>query len=542
MELYFARHGQTDWNAMKQTQGDTDIDLNDIGRKDAEKLGESLKDIDFTAVYSSTLKRAYNTAVIAMEGRGYEVHADSRIIEMGYGALEGKPLKRLMDPIADPEHGKYISDPVNYIPAEGGETFEDVDKRVGPFLEELREKYPEDSKILIAAHGAVNMCMLRYLKKAPLDNIWEGGIQHNGEVVKVTMDKEGNVESVEREKRDIVITFAVPCYNSENYMKKCIDSILPAGADAEIIIIDDGSKDGTAAIADSYAERYKEHIRVIHQENKGHGGAVNTGIKNARGKYFKVVDSDDWLDHESLMQLMTALKGFVRERRRVDMVITNYVYEHLYDDVPTSKAIRYTNCIPQNEVIPWSRTGKFGQSQNLLMHSICYRTAVLRESGLVLPEHTFYVDNLYAYVPLPYVQSLYYMDIDLYRYLIGRDDQSVNEKIMISRIDQQILVNRLMVEAYSLPADVKNKKCADYMLSYLAMISLVTSALLTISKKKENIEKRDAFFKWFREKDPAMYKAMKKRAKGKAAVLRTPVGNLAIRIGYKVSQKLFKFN
>ena len=100
-----------------------------------------------------------------------------------------------------------------------------------------------------------------------------------------------------------ILSFAVPCYNSEAYMRKCIDSLLPGGEDVEIIIVDDGSSDGTAAIADEYEAKYPGICRAIHQENAGHGGAVNTGITNARGMYFKVVDSDDWLDTDSSMNM-----------------------------------------------------------------------------------------------------------------------------------------------------------------------------------------------------------------------------------------------
>ena len=90
-----------------------------------------------------------------------------------------------------------------------------------------------------------------------------------------------------------LLTFAIPCYNSEAYMEKCIESLLPGGDDVEILIVDDGSHDRTAEIADAYEKKYLGIIRAIHQENGGHGEAVNTGIRNATGLYFKVVDSDD---------------------------------------------------------------------------------------------------------------------------------------------------------------------------------------------------------------------------------------------------------
>ena len=96
-----------------------------------------------------------------------------------------------------------------------------------------------------------------------------------------------------------ILTVAIPCYNSEAYMEKCIRSILPVGKNVEILIIDDGSaKDRTPEIADRYAARYPDIVRAIHQENGGHGEAVNAGLRNASGIYYKVVDSDDWGEHQ----------------------------------------------------------------------------------------------------------------------------------------------------------------------------------------------------------------------------------------------------
>ena len=115
-----------------------------------------------------------------------------------------------------------------------------------------------------------------------------------------------------------LLSVAIPCYNSEAYMSKCINSLLIGGEEVEIIIVDDGSSDRTAEIADDYAEKYPTIVKAIHQENGGHGQAVNTGIKNATGLYFKVVDSDDWVDEEAYKQILKKLKEFARsEERRV---------------------------------------------------------------------------------------------------------------------------------------------------------------------------------------------------------------------------------
>lgn len=323
-------------------------------------------------------------------------------------------------------------------------------------------------------------------------------------------------------------------------MKKCIDSLLIGGEDVEIIIVDDGSKDGTAAIADEYAAAYPTIIKAVHQENGGHGEAVNTGLRNAAGMYYKVVDSDDWLDEESLKKVIETLKSFVANRKRVDLIICNYVYEHVEDN--TSKVIRYTNVLPENKVFGWSQVKRFRPDQNLLMHTLIYRTKVLRECGLELPKHTFYVDNLFAYIPLPYVRSIYYMNVDLYRYYIGRVDQSVNEQVMISRIDQQIRVNKLMYDAYSLPEDVFNKRLSRYMMSYLAMICLVTSCMLTISGTEENKAKREELWAYFKEQDPKMYRRLRTGLRG---IVSNPPGVIStslFRKGYNLARKIYKFN
>ena len=235
---------------------------------------------------------------------------------------------------------------------------------------------------------------------------------------------------------DKLITFAVPCYNSAAYMEHCVDTLLQGGDDIEIILVDDGStKDDTPAICDRYAEQYPDIVRAIHQPNGGHGEGVNQGLRNARGIYYKVVDSDDWVDVPSLRKALDKLRQFVRDKKAVDMLICNYVYEHVEDN--TQRVMHYRNVFPRNRVFGWEQIGRFRPSQYLLMHSVIYRTQLLRDCGLELPKHTFYVDNIFVYQPLPWVKNMYYLDVDLYRYFIGRADQSVNEKVMVTRVDQQ---------------------------------------------------------------------------------------------------------
>lgn len=337
-----------------------------------------------------------------------------------------------------------------------------------------------------------------------------------------------------------IITFTVPCYNSESYMERCIKTLLPGGDDVEIILVDDGSSDDTFKIAKSYASRYPDIVRVIHQENGGHGEAVNTGIKNATGVYFKVVDSDDWLDVPGMLKVISRLKKIYSSNETLDVMICNYVYEHSKDN--TFHVVDYKNVLPQNQMFGWDDVGRFKKSQYILMHSVIYRTELLHECGLVLPKHTFYVDNFFVFEPLPYVKTIYYMDIDLYRYFIGRDDQSVNENVMIKRIDQQIYVNKLMIDFYCGFGKMPNRHLDNYMKSYLSIMMTISSVFLTISGTKENLEKKSELWLYLKNKDPKLYLSMKHRLFGTVSYLNGRVGVKITKGAYHFTNKIYKFN
>ena len=335
------------------------------------------------------------------------------------------------------------------------------------------------------------------------------------------------------------ISFAIPCYNSEAYMAQAIESILPGGEDVEILIVNDGSKDRTAEIGKEYEEKYPGIVKLINKENGGHGDAVNAGLSHASGKYFKVVDSDDWVDRISLMKILNVLKNFEEEEQEVDMLIANYVYEKV--GMEHKKVIRYDNVLPENQILKWDEIGQFRVGQYILMHSVIYRTDMLKLCQLTLPKHTFYVDNIYVYYPLPHVRTLYYMNVDFYRYFIGREDQSVNEKVMISRIDQQIFVTKTMIDMYELRR-IQSKKLRKYMLNYLAIMMTVSSILCIRSKKKENLEKKKELWQYLKQKDYGAFMKIRYGILGQTMNLPGRSGRKVSSMAYVVARRLIGFN
>ena len=338
-----------------------------------------------------------------------------------------------------------------------------------------------------------------------------------------------------------LITFAVPCYNSAAYMDRCIESLLPVGSEAEIILIDDGSTDDTPALCDAYAEKYPDMIRVIHQPNGGHGEGVNQGLRHAEGMYYKVVDSDDWLDGDSLKKAIARLRVLAGLRQPVDLMICNYVYEHTADN--TRHPVHYKNVFPVNRVFTWEDCGRFRTGQYLLMHSVIYRTELLRQTGIELPKHTFYVDNIFVYYPLPAVKTIYYMDVDLYRYYIGRVDQSVNESVMVKRQDQQLLVTRLMFSYYNLEALRQQQPgLAAYMFRYLSMMLTICDTLLNLDGSPEALRKKDALWDELLREHPELHRKLKWTSLAALSHVPGALGRKGEIIGYRLANRIFKFN
>lgn len=342
------------------------------------------------------------------------------------------------------------------------------------------------------------------------------------------------------------LTFTVPCYNSESYMRRCVDSLLCFGKDAEIILIDDGSTDGTGEIADEYQNRFPDIVKTVHKENGGHGSGVNKGLEMAEGLYFKVVDSDDWLDPEACQKLLFRIRELCGGGRYEfaenipDLFICNYVYDHL--DEGSSRVMDYRNVFPDEKMCTWNSIGRFKPSQYLIMHSLIFRTEVLRKSNVKLPEHTFYVDNLFSYQPLPYADNLYYMDIDLYHYYLGREDQSVNEKVLMKRIDQQIRVTEMVARCVDLKKVRKvYPKLASYMTRNISIMLSISSIHLLLIQTDEARSKRNEMWKNIRQHDKRLYYRLRYSTLSGLTYLPGRLGGRLTIGGYRFARKIYQF-
>ena len=177
----------------------------------------------------------------------------------------------------------------------------------------------------------------------------------------------------------------------------------------------------------------------------------------------------------------------------------------------------------------------------MMMHSLIYNMKLLRKSGLQLPEHTFYVDNLFVFVPLQYSKTLLYMNVDFYRYFIGREDHSVNEKVMISRIDQQIRVNELLMANYhsdrQFPTVLKN-----YLINHLEITTVISCALLNKGGLPEHQEKKKALLADLKEANPEVFHLISKNALCKITMAKNKPGQVLSNGIYTVTQRFFGFN
>ena len=338
-----------------------------------------------------------------------------------------------------------------------------------------------------------------------------------------------------------ILTVVIPSYNMANYLSRCMDSVVLAEvlSDIEAIIVNDGSKDNTEAVAQDYVNRFPDTVRLINKENGGHGSAVNAGIDAATGFYICVLDADDWFDRDAFVSLIKILTKRFAENKTTDVVITNYVYEKAYDN--TRWVMKYTNALPQGVEFTGEKINRLGTYQYLGMHTLTYRTQMLKDCGMRLQEHTYYVDNEYAYIPIPYSKTYIYYDLDLYRYFIGRPDQSITLESCINKIDHHERVLKRLILYYDLERSGFPDYKVEYMLKELHKLIMIYVCFLTISKDKKLIESKFEFYAWLKDNSPYVYKKACSQITTRIMKNKSRAANFVTAFIYGLLRRMLKF-
>ena len=289
-----------------------------------------------------------------------------------------------------------------------------------------------------------------------------------------------------------VLTISVAAYNVEAYIKENIESIIRSDAkdDIEVLVIDDGGKDRTIEFAKEFESKHPGIVCTVHKENGGYGSVQNYSISRATGKYFKILDGDDWVETEGLTRLVQYLKA-----NDVDAAVTSYFKG---PDRDSMKEFNFGKRETVNQLLePNQLRTAIG------MWALTFKTEVLRKSGVMLPEKTLYTDRIYSTIPFSVVKNVIILDFPVYCYRTGRDGQSVSRESRINHIDEYIMVTKKICEHYR---GDKRKHKEYILLKASAAYKVSIRALLLLPTNKNNLEKLKSYEQDIKNIVPDVYK------------------------------------
>lgn len=303
-----------------------------------------------------------------------------------------------------------------------------------------------------------------------------------------------------------LLSIVVPTYNVEKYLRKCLESFCMEGVQdkLEVLVINDGSTDSSVDIAGEYAGKYPGIFRIINKENGGHGSTINCGIQEAKGKYFKVVDSDDWVDKEAFCKLFEYLG-----KCNSDVVYTNF---HHVDDRTGKKTVEFASPFPDVEYGREYHFSEIKSSFFLKMHGYTIKTELLRNIPRI-DENCFYVDMEYVLFPVPQIETISFLDLFVYQYRVGLPGQSMNIQRMKKNADNydRVLERLLLFYAGWSPKMQPAKR--NYMEHVLGrMVASRIKIYLSQPYSRDNRKAIETFEETIRKNYPAVYAAVTNRA------------------------------
>lgn len=255
---------------------------------------------------------------------------------------------------------------------------------------------------------------------------------------KVTYLERNNTRNMQK-----ILSIVIPTFNMEKYLPKCLDSlILSSNMDKlEILVINDGSKDSSSLIAHNYEKKYPNTFKVIDKDNGNYGSCVNVGLGIATGKYFRILDADDWFDNFQFTLFLNELINL-----DVDVVFTNYTLRRT-NKRPKEISVGTFKHKKIYEIDKWDFSAK-KYSNMLVMHAITYKTTLLRAINYKQQTGISYTDIEYCYFPLCRARQFAKLNLNLYQYRIGREGQTMQINNMVKNIEHFYMVATRVLDDY----------------------------------------------------------------------------------------------
>jgi len=311
-------------------------------------------------------------------------------------------------------------------------------------------------------------------------------------------------------KSEKILSISVAAYNLSDMIRDNLDSFIKAPKKVldkiEILVTNDGSTDDTEKIVKEYTKKYPKSIILINQKNQGAGSTVNSGIKHATGKYFKMIDGDDWVETDNLEALISNLEKSDADIVLTDMLTYNEAEKRITDrsgyDIESGKDMEFVDVC---------------NGIDIQMHNTMYKTELLKKNNIKL-DNGFYTDIEYVLLPLPFIKTIAYFDAPLYVYRIAREGQSMSKASMRKNAAQHFLVLERLISEYK---KVKAKLAPEtdkYMVDAIGRMANteLRVELLKIQPKDEKKASVKAFFEWMKnESTPEINKSFLKGRKAR---------------------------
>ena len=296
-----------------------------------------------------------------------------------------------------------------------------------------------------------------------------------------------------------ILTVVVPTYNMQAYLEQCLDSFIFEGMEEiEVLIVNDGSKDNSASIAQKYVDKHPKVFKLLNKENGGHGSTINSGIKLATGKYFKVVDADDWVSTENLAKLINFLNT-----TDVDIVYNTYFEQRM--ESGTTYHVQKMDLEPEQVFDYREVLNRY----MLVMHKITIKTSILRDNNITLSENSFYVDAQYVVFPISFIKTGCFLPYPIYNYRLERKDQSMSPEKVFKLFHQREHVFLSIIESIESNKNQLGdsyKKIATAVSSYIAYFY---GSVFAYYETKQQLKMLKELHKKIKTEHPSFYKCIK---------------------------------